>query len=119
MSKTTVVQIQWTTTGDDADGATHETTYTTTDSAEQLVLAPLTAGRNQIFLPGPPTFTCVLIIPPASSTVPKTYDAASTVGGALRPGAPVFIPVPDGTTSIYVNATGGAGTLEVLKVYVF
>lgn len=113
MSKASTITIQWSVVGDETILNTQAVQIVNADCPGEMVLIPVTIGRNSVFFPGPPTFQTVLIIPPINSVIVKTWDAGSTVGGNLSPNQPSLISVPSGSTGFNISASGS----EVLKAW--
>lgn len=116
MSKSAVVTININVSGDGlAEQVTIPVASLSSTQAQKLA-APLTNGRNNIF-PGKP-FQVVALVPAANSTIAKTWDAGSTIGGALSPNVPCLIACPANTSSVNINCTGiGNGSTDDVEMY--
>ena len=116
MSTTANIQIQVVVTSSDgSESDTVTQSFQIPPAATQKLIVAVTAGRSQVFLPGPPTMSMALIVPPNNSTIAKTWDAPSTVGGQIGTALPSLIGLPSGSTSFNIGSAGS----ETLTVYVW
>ena len=75
------------------------------------VQVTLATGANPIAVPTGATY-CVVLPSPVSVNA-KTWNAASTVGGAIGTNAPSAMPIAAGASSVYI----GSASAETINVY--